>query len=363
MADETLSDKLRRQIREDSREEPTEVVAYETRDGDEKRWTGDDEAPYVKVLSTVTIVTGGGVPISAQVEGDVAHDSPDSNTNNFPIKFGGRASTTEPAAVASGDRVNAYFTESGRLATIGQVEGDVAHDSPDSNANNLPIKLGGRASTTEPAAVADADRVNAYFTLTGRLATIGQVEGDVAHDSPDSNADNLPIKLGGRAATSRPAAVADGDRVNVYVDDQGRLAAFLDQLLAGEDLTNNVLGVVEEPLAVAQHALSTYSTVTTAENTKVVKASAGRLYAVRVLIAASAGADRWLLVLNQTTAPTGGETAILWRAVLPTGSLEVSEEIPTGLFCSTGIALAWSTTPLSYTAPAGAEGIFHVGYK
>jgi len=49
------------------------------------------------------------------------------------------------------------------------VSGDVAHDSPDAGE---PIKLGGKASTAIPTAVADADRVNAYFDEYGRLATL-----------------------------------------------------------------------------------------------------------------------------------------------------------------------------------------------
>jgi hypothetical protein len=42
----------------------------------------------------------------ASVSGDTAHDSPDAGE---PIKIGGKASSTEPAFVGNGDRVNAYF--------------------------------------------------------------------------------------------------------------------------------------------------------------------------------------------------------------------------------------------------------------
>lgn len=45
------------------------------------------------------------------------------------------------------------------------VVGTVAHDSPDTG--DAPLKMGGVATTSEPAAVADADIVNAYFDETG----------------------------------------------------------------------------------------------------------------------------------------------------------------------------------------------------
>lgn len=45
------------------------------------------------------------------------------------------------------------------------VSGDVAHDAADAGE---PVKIGGQARTTNPTAVADADRVNAIFDKIGR---------------------------------------------------------------------------------------------------------------------------------------------------------------------------------------------------
>lgn len=47
------------------------------------------------------------------------------------------------------------------------------------------------------------------------------VAGDVAHDAADSG---NPVKIGGKAASSTPSAVASNDRVNAYWDQNGRLA-------------------------------------------------------------------------------------------------------------------------------------------
>lgn len=48
------------------------------------------------------------------------------------------------------------------------VVGDIAHDAADSGN---PVKVGGKAESTFPTAVADADRVDAWFDTLGRLVT------------------------------------------------------------------------------------------------------------------------------------------------------------------------------------------------
>lgn len=63
----------------------------------------------------------------------------------------------------------------------------------------------------------------------------GRITGDVDHDTTDSG---KPVKIGGRAATSIPTAVDNGDRVNAFFDENGRLVVKIDlPLPAG---TNNI---------------------------------------------------------------------------------------------------------------------------
>ena len=50
--------------------------------------------------------------------------------------------------------------------------------------------------------------------------------GDVAHDAADSG---NPIKVGGKARSSAPSDVANGDRVDAYFDQKGRLVMYDDQ--------------------------------------------------------------------------------------------------------------------------------------
>lgn len=70
-------------------------------------------AKYLKIDANRNVLVGG----------DVAHDAVDSG---YPNKIGGMASSSAPAAVANGDRVNAYFDTNGRLHTTVDNEVTVA---------------------------------------------------------------------------------------------------------------------------------------------------------------------------------------------------------------------------------------------
>lgn len=180
---------------------------------------------------------GGTGVITQPVDGSAAHGSADRGN---PLKIGGRASTSLPAAVDPGDRVDAYFDPYGRMhcvldgwsADVGVVSGNEQHGAVDIGN---PVKIGGKVSTTEPLPVDDGCRVDAYFDEHGRQHVVvdaslgGEIVGNVAHNDPDAG---NPVKLGGRASTVRPDAVANGDRVNAYFDQYGALSVFSDVDLA-----------------------------------------------------------------------------------------------------------------------------------
>lgn len=64
--------------------------------------------------------------------------------------------------------------------------------------------------------------------------TVIPVNGGVAHDAVDTG---NPVKLGGKASTTIPTAVATGDRVNAYFDDRGRL-------ITKDDTLNSAIGAI-----------------------------------------------------------------------------------------------------------------------
>lgn len=75
------------------------------------------------------------------VMGDVAHDAVDAGN---PLKFGGKARTAQPAAVANSDRVDAYFDEYGRLVISSGVG-----DNADTTALNVVTALLGGIYRTD----------------------------------------------------------------------------------------------------------------------------------------------------------------------------------------------------------------------
>jgi hypothetical protein len=209
-------------------------------------------------------------------EGGVAHDAPDAGN---PIKVGGRAVTTVPAAVATNDRVDALYSTTGgaliagvdgttlrniAVSGSGRLEIDIAaqqlaaltiggfvpHDDPDDGAFGWPVKTGGRARTTLDTAVAVNDITDSIYSTTGgaliagvdsttvrnlAVNASGQIEvdisaqqgsavlmqGDVAHDDADSG---NPLSTGLNAAefnADPPQVDADGDRVRAIATPQG----------------------------------------------------------------------------------------------------------------------------------------------
>lgn len=100
-------------------------------------WNGTNWQP-VLVDSSGRLITGGTGPgVSEQVVGNVAHDAVDSGN---PVKVGGKASSTAPSVVASGDRVDAWFAVNGAAVISGVgtatdvVTGAAAVAIPSSNA-------------------------------------------------------------------------------------------------------------------------------------------------------------------------------------------------------------------------------------
>jgi len=82
--------------------------------------------------------------------------------------FGALADQTGTDSVDEGDIGLVRMTLDRRILT--SESGDVAHDGVDAGE---PVKVGGKALTAEPTAVAANDRVNAMFDIYGRQITRG----------------------------------------------------------------------------------------------------------------------------------------------------------------------------------------------
>ena len=132
------------------------------------------------------LLNGSGTLGATKIQGDTANDAVDAGN---PVKIGGRAEATVPAAVADGDRVNALFDLLGRAVvnlidssgnSLTNAQGLKSWDClTDESGNALtvkwstPLNLAASATgTTCIAAVASKKiRVLALFCVAGGTAT------------------------------------------------------------------------------------------------------------------------------------------------------------------------------------------------
>lgn len=134
---------------------------------------------------------------------DAAHASGDEGFQMLGVR-----KDTAVALGADGDYHPPIFDSTGKLwvnavVSSGATAGDVAHDAADSGN---PVKIGGRAVSAEPAAVANADRANLITDLVGKLITL-----------PYANPENfvsgaITSAMTGTTSTSLIAAPASGLR-------------------------------------------------------------------------------------------------------------------------------------------------------
>ena len=360
------------------------------------------------------------------VQGVIAHDAPDNELTNFPVKTGGHATAAQRPAVGEDDVADHSVDLGGRqrvrvASPNGDVQSDVAasiteaaqslgvHDpsvgvttnaavvtdaagtvlgflrglvSRASTAaqglfavgnvangavdSNNPVKVGGIAvadpTVGQAAPVAALQRVNAAHDLSGRQLVL--VEGTQANDAAMA-ATNNPVNQGGLAQDQAPVLVsAVLDVVQAWLDRAGRQKVDQDLSIAGENLALNVLRVVRGKLAVEQESWDRYNFTTSAATLEPV---AGRQ------IKASAGRVCEVHILNSdavqyyvwviNATATGTTASVVDRFILPaSGEVRVDYSSQDGLYCDTGIFIQLSTSLTALVNPGAISGIFHIAF-
>lgn len=207
-------------------------------------------------------------------------------------------SSGSPRAVRvndSGELLVNGLTPGTGATDLGKAE-DAVHASGDTGVMLLAVR-----KDTAAAVAADGDYIPVIVDATGRLWTIPQ--GDVAHDAVDAG---NPLKIGGKAATVLPTAVAAADRVNAYFDEYGRLHVVAEP----NTKTTYAAGLVGVAPAVAATDVFTI----TGSGTKTVRV---RRMAVSG-IATAAGAYVFQL-LKRSTANSAGTSTSAVRVPLDSG--------------------------------------------
>ena len=156
---------------------------------------------------------------------------------------------------------------------------------------------------------------------------------------------------------STPPSLTNNQIESLQLDASGNTKTTLATLIAGEDLTNNVLGTLPKPVNGSQYAPSTYQQFASVTKANI-KATAGNVFFFRITNANAA--VRYFQLHNKASAPAGGDTAQL-SFLVPAGTatapgifeLGINELAPSEYF-STGIGWAVSTTASTFTDSATA---------
>lgn len=165
------------------------------------------------------------------LQGNVASAASDAGN---PVKIGGKIATSVPSAGTNGNRVDAYFDARGRLGVALGVAGtDVGAGSPADGLATPSALHAGAYGMVYNGTTWDRQR-------SGGVTGMAGVSGDTAHDAVDAG---NPIKVGGKANSSSPSAVSAGDRVEAWYTLTGKSVAAL--------CTTSSVGVTGATLTVA----------------------------------------------------------------------------------------------------------------
>lgn len=178
--------------------------------------------------------------------------------------------------------------------------------------------------------------------------------------TPVSAANPLPVKLAADVA------------IDVGTVDQGLAgpAAWLvtmSTLLAGEDLTNSVLGVISKPIVGATYSWSVDVSLG-AKVSSAPKGSAALIHSARITNINAA--VRYFHVFNKTSVPVLNDVPIYSEPILSgvavtPGSLILGADFfgPNGSYLSTGLAWGISSTQATYTAATASDHSVTVHYQ
>ena len=169
--------------------------------------------------------------LKVSAQGNIDHHSPDSGR---PVKIGGKAKTSAPAAVSNNDRVDAYFDEFGRQhfildsATFPTLNIQL-FQTVTTTQGTLNVFLGSQVLSITVPTLNAVVNVGAGGGGTVSLPTIptlnAVIGGMVAHDTTFTGIN--PVPIGGYASVATTTAVsADGDMVRGWFDRFGRLVTI-----------------------------------------------------------------------------------------------------------------------------------------
>lgn len=259
--------------------------------------------------SAVNVQDGGNsltVDGTVTAAGGAAHDAAVSGNPNL---IAGRSSAAAPADVgADGRATDAWYLRNGAQATVVTAAGALVGGDA---ANGLDVDV------TRLPTLANVTTVATVSALTG---------GGIAHDGIDSG---NPVKTGGRARTTDVAAVSADDRSDTITSLTGKTVT-LPYALPGQQIsgtTNYVTNVAADVIAAQAAGVRTYIThilVTNAHATVGTKVSIRDGTTVKYVGYAAAVGGGFTFPLP---VPLRGTAATAWTAICGTTGADVDVSI------------------------------------
>jgi hypothetical protein len=169
------------------------------------------------------------------------------------------------------------------------------------------------------------------------------------------SADGKLIVDGSVRYTATRPTLTDGQGTTLQANTRGDLSVAEAYAPQAEDNTYQVIATSRRFIAAGAYSPTLLVKDFGATITKNAKSSAG---VVTALIGVNNNAAvRYLQIHNTATTPSAGAVPLIVFRVPATSSILIGEDIlsENGLYCSTGIAYAWSTTEGTYTAATAAD--------
>lgn len=312
--------------------------------------TGIGIAANPMVITTGTAATSLGKAI------DSAAGATDTGIATLAVRTDTQATLTP----ANGDYTPLRVNNQGSLYVTGsggtQYAEDSAHVSGDLGNMSLAVRRDANTSlvtTTGDYAPLQVDALGALkVTITSGAGSGGTSLADQAAFSSGSTS-FTPV---GGLYQSVADTIADGHSASLAIDTNRNLKVSLGTLLGGEDLTNNVMGVTQKPIAASTYSPLLYSEITQVTKANI-KSSPGNV--LSFYISNVNAAVRYFQLHNKASAPAATEVPI-YSFPIPAGTstvpsvLELGSEFWTmaGKYFSTGIGWAISTTYATFTDSA-----------
>ena len=225
-----------------------------------------------------------------------------------------------------------------------------------------------RAGTTAPTIVTsgadgvsntqNAETVSARISALNGSSTWDRIRAGITTVSATFTGflNSLPWGIYNATPTSR----TEGQGGPLQTTSRGAVNTNADTLTSGEDQTNNLVQIIQKPVAVSTYAYSRDSS-TALEASSIAKASAGNLYRAFGVIDATAPTDMYYILFLDSATLTGDGAVTHLITPIPVNHVNgVDSSFDTGHFdfgvaAANGIVIVQSTTLVTKTIVTGAS--------